>query len=379
MLPWIKITTDLPDKWQVLAVRRALKVRTAYEVVGMLVKLWSHFEGHTDDGKLPRLTPDDVDLLIGRKGFARALVEVGWLKFPEGGGVEVPAYDEYMGAAARRREEEAERKRLQREREAAARDTHGTVAEPAPAQAGQPAGPQPDTNGTPGGTSSGQAPGQPRDKCGTSAEHDAGQVRDTSGTEPGPKRERKKKSQSENLSVAALPDAGAGGAASEPGAGTVADPKPVVLPANLESPEFRAAWGEWVAQRRAKKIKAYTPEGAQALLNKLAEHGPVAAVAAIRESIVQGWQGLFPDRHVPRDRAAPRTGPDLPRAEPRKETPEELVARLRREKAPPAPKPPPTAADAPARDAPEPPPCTSRSSAPTGTPSGSPPTPAPSG
>lgn len=114
-LEWIKITCDLPDKWQVLAVRRALKVRTAYEIVGMLVKLWAHFENHTTNGKLPGLEADDVDRLVGKKGFAAALVAVGWLKTPAGGGVEIPAFDEFMGAASRKREENAERQRRHRD------------------------------------------------------------------------------------------------------------------------------------------------------------------------------------------------------------------------------------------------------------------------
>lgn len=63
-------------------------------------------------------------------------------------------------------------------------------------------------------------------------------------------------------------------------------------------------------------------------------------------------------------RPAPAPGPAP--TEPRRETPEELVARLRREKAP---KPNPEPGE----------PCTSKLPAPTGTPSGSQPTPAPSG
>lgn len=68
----------------------------------------------------------------------------------------------------------------------------------------------------------------------------------------------------------------------------------VAFPAELDTAEFRAAWSEWKAERRAKKVRAYTPRGEQQQLAKLAAFGFEAAIAAIRDSITQGWQGLFP-------------------------------------------------------------------------------------
>lgn len=90
----------------------------------------------------------------------------------------------------------------------------------------------------------------------------------------------------------------------------VVDPKPapgsVPIPASLNTPAFLAAWDEWKAERRAKRCRPYTPRGEAAQLDKLAEHGPAAAVAAIKASIANGWQGLFPDKHT-----GPRAGPSL--------------------------------------------------------------------
>lgn len=72
------------------------------------------------------------------------------------------------------------------------------------------------------------------------------------------------------------------------------EPVAVVIPAELDNPDFRAAWSEWKAERKAKRMKPYTSRGEQQQLAKLAPFGPEAAIAAIRESIAQGWQGLFP-------------------------------------------------------------------------------------
>lgn len=159
-LEWIKITCDLPFKWQVLTIRRALKLRTVDEVIGKLFRLWSHFENQSQGGRIKGLVPEDIDMICGKKGFAAAVAAVNWLLFDESGAA-IPAYDEYMGAAARRRDAEAEKKRNFRDR-----DNAGT--EP---------GQRRDTTGDKSGTEPGQASGQGGDK-----------VVDKAGTQPGTRR-----------------------------------------------------------------------------------------------------------------------------------------------------------------------------------------------
>jgi len=70
----------------------------------------------------------------------------------------------------------------------------------------------------------------------------------------------------------------------------------VTIPPELDTEEFRAAWGEWKADRAERGIKAYTPRGETAKLKELAPYGPAVAVAAIRTSIGNQWQGLFPEK-----------------------------------------------------------------------------------
>jgi hypothetical protein len=79
------------------------------------------------------------------------------------------------------------------------------------------------------------------------------------------------------------------------------------IPPELDTEEFRAAWGEWKADRAARRIKPFTPGGEQGQFRKLAKFGPAVAVLAIRESIAQGWQGLFPEK-IPKQ----GTGPPVP-------------------------------------------------------------------
>ena len=73
-------------------------------------------------------------------------------------------------------------------------------------------------------------------------------------------------------------------------------PQPVLkMPEVLNNANFRAAWSDWIAQRKALKIKSYTPQGAQAQLDRIAMWGSDGAIAAIRHSIAQNSQGIYPE------------------------------------------------------------------------------------
>ncbi len=65
------------------------------------------------------------------------------------------------------------------------------------------------------------------------------------------------------------------------------------LPEGLDTPDFRAAWDEWVAYRREIR-KALTPTAIRRHLATLAAHGPDTAAAMIGQSIERAWVGLFP-------------------------------------------------------------------------------------
>jgi hypothetical protein len=65
-----------------------------------------------------------------------------------------------------------------------------------------------------------------------------------------------------------------------------------IYPTCLDIPTFREAWGEWEAHRREKK-KPITPRSRTMAFKQLAAMGPARAIAAIENSIANGYQGIF--------------------------------------------------------------------------------------
>lgn len=83
-----------------------------------------------------------------------------------------------------------------------------------------------------------------------------------------------------------------------------------MIPAGLDTPDFREAWSRWIDDRKARKLKKLTSDGERTQLRKLAEIGPVKAIECIESSIANGWQGLFPDRFKPGAKSGFRTQDD---------------------------------------------------------------------
>lgn len=68
----------------------------------------------------------------------------------------------------------------------------------------------------------------------------------------------------------------------------------MILPPELDTPEFRHAWDDWLSDRRERRLPRYTARAQTMQLNRLAQMGAGAAVAAIEWSIAQGYKGIFP-------------------------------------------------------------------------------------
>lgn len=68
------------------------------------------------------------------------------------------------------------------------------------------------------------------------------------------------------------------------------------FPPILETPAFRAAWNDWLTYRRERRLGKWAPRTVKAKLAELAALGESAAIQSIRESIGNGWQGLFPPK-----------------------------------------------------------------------------------
>jgi hypothetical protein len=64
------------------------------------------------------------------------------------------------------------------------------------------------------------------------------------------------------------------------------------IPATLKTEAFLAAWADWHQHRVEIKHK-FTPTAERNALAKLANMGPDRAVAALRHSMANGWQGII--------------------------------------------------------------------------------------
>lgn len=85
------------------------------------------------------------------------------------------------------------------------------------------------------------------------------------------------------------------------------DPSLVPISAELRTPAFLDAWRDWIAARFEKR-KPLTKRAAEEQLRQLAEVGPDAAVKAIRKSIANDWQGVFPEAVQRNGKSAPMSG-----------------------------------------------------------------------
>lgn len=64
----------------------------------------------------------------------------------------------------------------------------------------------------------------------------------------------------------------------------------------FETDELKSAWDEWLLERKDRKLKKYTDRGMKAVTAHLLEisgHNEQVAIEIIKQSITQGWQGLF--------------------------------------------------------------------------------------
>ena len=120
---WIKMRADLGTHPKVIRILSALKadksrtesgrVSDKLRVIGALHAVWSLFDMHSEDGRLEGYSADVIDTLIDFDGFASAMISVGWLE-QDGETLVMPRFDEHNGKSAKRRAQEAVRKREER-------------------------------------------------------------------------------------------------------------------------------------------------------------------------------------------------------------------------------------------------------------------------
>jgi len=112
--PWIKIEVSTPDKPEICAMAKKLRLDVD-SVVGKLVRLWSWAELSNVDPNALSVTKEFIDRVCGRKGFADALIQIGWL-LEDGEELSFPNFSRHNGNASKVRGLTARRVELHRHR-----------------------------------------------------------------------------------------------------------------------------------------------------------------------------------------------------------------------------------------------------------------------
>jgi hypothetical protein len=104
---WIKMRGNLWDDPRVARICDLTGTKEA-TAIGALYWLWATADQHTEDGCMPGLSMQQIDRKTGVKGFAAALVDVGWLA-DDAQGVALVRFTEHNGKSAKKRLETARR------------------------------------------------------------------------------------------------------------------------------------------------------------------------------------------------------------------------------------------------------------------------------
>lgn len=125
---WIKMRSDLFTHPKVVRISSALKADTL-RTVGGLMSAWCLFDAHSEDGKLFGYTPATLDDHLRWPGFSAAMIAVKWLSAEEGEDGEclvLPQFDTHNGQSAKRRAQDADRKKESRKTSASDADKKRT-------------------------------------------------------------------------------------------------------------------------------------------------------------------------------------------------------------------------------------------------------------
>lgn len=104
---WIKMRDNL---WDDPRVAKLVDMTDSSEaaVIGSLYWLWATADQHTEDGIMQGLTTRSIDRKTGVKGFADALIAIGWIAdHPEG--IRIVDFEKHNGTSAKKRCQTAKR------------------------------------------------------------------------------------------------------------------------------------------------------------------------------------------------------------------------------------------------------------------------------
>lgn len=124
---WIKMRSDLFTHPKVVRISSALKADTL-RTVGGLMSVWCLFDAHSVDGKLEGYTTRTLDDHLRWPGFSVQMEIVKWLEVSECY-LGLPEFATHNGESAKRRAQDADRKRADRKASASEADKTRTRGE----------------------------------------------------------------------------------------------------------------------------------------------------------------------------------------------------------------------------------------------------------
>lgn len=99
-MPWLKIRYSLPGDGRLFQMQKSLN-SDIDTVLGKLMRLWIWVSQESVNGYVEGVIPDNIDDVVGKKGFAKALVEVRWLIFTKAG-CQFMHFDDHLSGLAKR-------------------------------------------------------------------------------------------------------------------------------------------------------------------------------------------------------------------------------------------------------------------------------------
>lgn len=238
-------------------------------VFGKLCRIWIWADQQSHSCNAASVTCSLLDRITNVSGFAKAMIEAGWL-IEENGNYYIPNFDRHNGQTSKTRALTS--KRVSRSRGDLKRNCNAeSVTKSLPEKRREEK--SINTNTTPP-TPSGEG------------DVDAVLVESDSGASRKPRDKSRDKPPS-------------------------FDPKAAEIPASLDTPAFRDAWSLWCDSRREIR-KPLTPTATQQQLKGLADFPADEAIRYLERAIAGQWQGLFLDRPL----ASPALSPAAPRGQP---------------------------------------------------------------
>jgi hypothetical protein len=104
---WLKVETSTPDKPEILQMAHDLSIDPD-AVVGKLIRVWSWFDSHSEEGNAPSVSKLLLDRSVGVTGFVNCMISVDWMR-EEGETLTIPNFDNHNGASAKKRANTARR------------------------------------------------------------------------------------------------------------------------------------------------------------------------------------------------------------------------------------------------------------------------------